>query len=199
MKIYTRGGDQGETSLFGGRRVAKDHVRIESYGQVDELNALLGVALLHVDHPQLQERLRRIQSELFTLGADLATPLDVASDYVVRMDQAPVARLEQEIDQAEAELPPLRHFILPGGGAGAAHLHLARTVCRRAERATARLAGQEPVNPAALVYLNRLSDWLFVMARLVNHREGQAETPWISPRLAQDAPDRASEESSDTP
>ncbi len=194
MKIYTRGGDQGETSLFGGRRVAKDHVRIESYGQVDELNALLGVALLHVDQPGLgglREQLQRIQSELFTLGADLATPLDVASDYVVRMDQAPVARLEQEIDLAEAELPPLRHFILPGGAAGAAYLHLARTVCRRAERATARLAAQEPVNPVTLVYLNRLSDWLFVMARLVNHREGQAETPWISPRMASDAPNQA--------
>jgi len=192
VKIYTKTGDQGQTSLFGGRRVAKDHVRIDSYGQVDELNALLGVVLLHVNQPQLQEQLRRIQSELFVLGADLATPLDVASDHVVRMDQAPVARLEQEIDQAEAELPPLRHFVLPGGGAGGAHLHLARTVCRRAERATARLAAQEPVNPAALIYLNRLSDWLFVMARLVNHREGQTELPWISPRSAQDTSDRPS-------
>ncbi len=182
MKIYTRTGDEGMTGLFGGQRVSKDSPRVEAYGAVDEANALLGVvrALLAADDP-LQERLTQVQGDLFVVGADLATP-DIegkrASSYVPRVSEADGTRLEGWIDEAEAELEPMRTFILPGGTLAAAQLHFARTVCRRAERRTVGLAHTEPISPHIRTYLNRLSDLLFVWARLVNARAGVAETPW---------------------
>jgi cob(I)alamin adenosyltransferase len=180
MKIYTKTGDAGETGLFAGGRVAKDNLRVETYGAVDELNAVIGLART-VAEGELAAALARISSELFSLGADLATPLDAATAWIVRVDDTLTARLETEIDRFETELPPLTNFILPGGAPVAAQLHLARTVCRRAERRAVQLARAEPVNDAALRYLNRLSDWLFVAARLANHRAGRPDEPWISP------------------
>ena len=180
MKIYTKTGDAGETGLFAGGRVAKDNLRVETYGAVDELNAVIGLARTAAEG-ELDAALARISSELFSLGADLATPLDAATAWIVRVDDTLTARLEGEIDRFETELPPLTNFILPGGAPVAAQLHLARTVCRRAERRAVQLARAEPLNDAALRYLNRLSDWLFVAARLANHRAGRPDEPWISP------------------
>jgi cob(I)alamin adenosyltransferase len=181
MKIYTRTGDDGTTSLFGGGRVPKHHARIEAYGSVDEANAVLGLARAHAAaHPEgipVSDLLRQIQSDLFVLGADLATPLDARAD-VPRMTPAYIERLETEIDRHEADLPPIRTFILPDGGPLGATLHVARTVCRRAERLVTALAAEEPVNPQAPIYLNRLSDLLFVLARWTNHHDGSGETPW---------------------
>ena len=190
MKTYTKTGDAGETGLFGGGRVRKDHPRVAAYGAVDELNAALGLArALGVDNSnesenenenedELDERLDRIQGELFTLGADLATPFDKLPGRLTRMDDKAVAALEREIDAMETELEPLRSFILPGGSPGGAALHLARTVCRRAEREIAALAAREPVNDACLRYVNRLSDWLFAAARWANARAGCSERVW---------------------
>jgi cob(I)alamin adenosyltransferase len=161
--------------------VSKDDARVEAYGCVDELNAVIGLVRAEPPDTELDGALRRIAGELFSLGADLATPLDASASWVVRVDEAMVARLEAEIDRFETELAPLRHFILPGGSPAGALLHLARTVCRRAERRTVSLAHTTPINDAALRYLNRLSDWLFVAARLANQRAGRAEEPWISP------------------
>lgn len=179
MKIYTRTGDKGETGLFGGERVSKDALRVQAYGGVDELNAVLGVARTFALDPDLDAAVERIQNELFVLGADLATPGE--AKYIPRMDEAPVTRMEQEIDQFEHELEPLKNFILPGGTPAAAYLHLARTVCRRAERGVVTLHNQEPINQAALHYLNRLSDWLFTLARLANARRGISDVPWVKP------------------
>ncbi len=180
MKIYTRSGDDGETSLYGGQRVWKDALRVQTYGTVDECNAALGVALTQIPDPELQEVIQRIQGELFEVGADLATPL-ARGETVPRVQSGETQRLEQEIDLFEAELTPLRQFILPGGGSGGAVLHLARTVCRRAERHLVTLEQSEDINPEVGRYLNRLSDHLFVLARLVNHRAQRSETPWIRP------------------
>ena len=185
MKIYTRTGDDGTTGLFGGQRVGKDAPRVEAYGTVDETNALIGVvrALLPADDP-LQERLEAVQASLFVVGADLATPEiegKRASSYVPRVSDEDVTLLEQWIDEVDAELEPMRTFILPSGVPAAAHLHLARTVCRRAERRVVTLSHVESVAGAARIYLNRLSDLLFVWARLVNARAGTSETPWVAP------------------
>ena len=186
MRIYTRTGDQGETGLFGGQRVAKNHPRVAAYGEVDELNSLLGVCVALTDHAETRALLEALQGELFVLGSDMATPTEegdaVGRRNVPRVTEGMVAALETLIDQAEDGLPPLRTFILPGGTPLAAHLHLARSVCRRAERAALTAAGRESINPDAIVYLNRLSDLLFTLARAANHREGQAETPWTPPR-----------------
>ena len=183
MRIYTRTGDQGETGLFGGQRVLKNHPRVAAYGEVDELNAVLGLCLACGSDPELNALLERIQGELLALGADLATPLDegetVGSRRVPRVSEGMVAALEGLIDRWEEGVPPLRQFILPGGTAAGAHLHLARTVCRRAERAVITAAGKETLNPETIVYLNRLSDLLFTLARAANHRAGERETPWI--------------------
>ncbi|MDO5605593.1 MAG: cob(I)yrinic acid a,c-diamide adenosyltransferase [Paracoccus sp. (in: a-proteobacteria)] len=170
-RIYTRTGDDGTTALSDGRRVAKHDLRVETYGTVDELNAALGLCRLHAGGA-MAERVAVIQNELFDLGADLSRP-DMAADAqaphpVLRMTAAPVTRLEAEIDAMNAALQPLRSFVLPGGSALAAHLHLARTIARRAERCAFALAGDDHVNPAALRYLNRLSDWLFTAARHAN-------------------------------
>ncbi len=182
MKIYTKTGDEGKTSLFGGRRVSKAHARIEAYGLADHLNAQLGVVCLHLSSGALLERTQRVQAELFNLGADLATPLDVQNDHIVRLGAREAEQLEREIDEMEETLSPLTTFILPGGTPASAHLHVARTTCRQVERAVVALADREPINQHVATYLNRLSDWLFVLARVANARAGVADVPWISPR-----------------
>ena len=180
VRIYTRTGDDGETGLFGGGRVSKDALRVEAYGAVDELNAVLGCARAHGLPQTLDDALGRIQGELFVVGADLATPRDSRADQsrIVRTDDAMIERLEGEIDAAEEGLAPLTTFILPGGGLAGATLHHARTVCRRAERRVVTLAGREPVTEGVLPYLNRLSDLLFVFARAANAAESRPEQPW---------------------
>jgi cob(I)alamin adenosyltransferase len=180
VPIYTGGGDRGETGLFGGGRVRKDDIRVEAYGAVDELNAWLGVARTASLPPDLDALLARIQGELFVLGADLATPPDSSArgSRVVRLPDGAARGLEPEIDRLDAALPPLRTFILPGGSQGGAALHAARTVCRRAERRVVTLAATSAVSAEAIVYLNRLSDLLFVMARSANARAGIGEAPW---------------------
>ena len=175
-RIYTRGGDQGRTSLGDGTRVAKHALRVETYGTVDEANATLGLARLHTTGP-VDAMLARIQNDLFDLGADLCRPGD-GSDGKLRIAPAQVERLEQEIDLLNAELPELRSFILPGGTPAAAALHLARTVVRRAERHAVALAEQEPISAEAVKYLNRLSDHLFVLARVVNDG-GAKDVLWV--------------------
>ena len=180
-RIYTRTGDQGETALGNGTRVAKHALRVATYGTVDEVNATVGLARLHAAGPT-DEALARIQNDLFDLGADLCTP-DIENDATaahprLRIVAAQVARLEREIDAMNAELEPLRSFILPGGTAFAAQLHLCRTVCRRAERCVVELASTETVNGEALRYLNRLSDWFFVAGRVANDG-GRADLLWV--------------------
>jgi cob(I)alamin adenosyltransferase len=181
-RIYTRTGDQGTTALASGERRPKCDLRIESYGTVDETNACIGLARLHTADHAIDPMLGRIQNDLFDLGADLATP-GFEQDHAaprprLRIVPAQVARLETEIDAMNAGLAPLRSFVLPGGTKLAAHLHLARTVCRRAERLAVALAGAEPVNPEAVRYLNRLSDWLFVAARVANDG-GAVDVLWV--------------------
>lgn len=184
MKLYTRTGDAGETSLFDGRRVRKDDARVDAYGDVDELNAWLGVvraALAGVSAPGVRtfdDALVHIQRDLFAIGAELADPADKIADRVTKaaVGDDDVERLERLIDRLEGDVPPLRRFILPGGTPAGAALHVARTVCRRAER---RVVGLEPpVKPVLLRYVNRLSDLLFVMARAVNHGAGLPEPEW---------------------
>ena len=171
-RIYTRGGDQGETSLCDGSRVKKQSLRVEAYGTVDEANAAIGLARLHATGETL-DMLARIQHDLFDLGADLCTPESGQhGQQALRIIPAQTERLEREIDAMNAELPPLDSFILPGGTPLAAALHLARTITRRAERLVAALADAEPVNPDALKYLNRLSDHLFVLSRAANRPAG---------------------------
>ncbi len=180
-KIYTKTGDAGETALGNGARVAKHAMRVTAYGTADELNAFVGVARLGaVD--ETDKALERIQNDLFDLGADLCRPdmeKDAESEYPpLRMADAQVQRLESEIDAMNANLEPLRSFILPGGAALAANLHVCRTVARRAERLAVELATMEAVNPAAVKYLNRLSDWFFVAARVANDM-GRADVLWV--------------------
>ncbi len=183
MRIYTRTGDQGETGLFGGGRVRKDSLRVEAYGEVDELNAVIGMALSAEPFADLREVLARLQTELFVLGADLATPRDspvaAGARDAPRVTAEMVGRLEADIDRCETDLEPLRQFILPGGAHAAATLHLARCVCRRAERRLVRLAAGEDLGPHALTYVNRLSDLLFVLARAANQHARHDETPWL--------------------
>ena len=183
-KIYTRTGDDGTTGLVDGSRRAKHDLRMNAIGEVDELNSALGFAALAVEDATLVD-LRRIQNDLFDLGADLATPLGtvggadfVPSDMVLRTVAAQVAWLERAIDAANAPLAPLTSFILPGGSEAAARVHLARAIARRAERAATALAAAEPVNPQALGYLNRLSDYLFVLARAIN-ASGDGDVQWV--------------------
>ena len=185
MKIYTKTGDRGETGLFGGHRVRKDDARVEAYGEVDELNSVLGVAAARLDgagQADVSAELRRIQADLFTIGANLATPRPEdrgrPNAHIPELDSGRVPALEQWIDRAEEELEPLRTFVLPGGTEAAAFLHLARTVCRRAERRAVTLAREAHIDETFLVYLNRLSDLLFVLARLANRRAGVQDVPW---------------------
>lgn len=181
MKIYTKTGDRGDTGLFGdSRRVSKASVRVSAYGEVDELNSVIGLVLSEPFDPAVSGLLIEVQSRLFDVGAELATvPDSKVSLGIALVAEADVEKLEQAIDNAERELSPLKTFVLPGGCRAAAYLHLARTVCRRAERAMVALAAEEPVRPEALRYVNRLSDALFVFARLANHRANIADVPWV--------------------
>jgi len=185
MKIYTRTGDAGQTSLFADGRVSKDNVRLHAYGSVDELNSLLGVVLAVGLSDVLSAGVRRVQHDPFVVGADLATPLDAGSSHALRVGPEHAQALEAEIDEWEALLPPLKHFILPGGSLGAALLHQARTVCRRAERWGVALQASESINGEVLRYLNRLSDWLFVAARCANRDANVAEVEWQRPNGAE--------------
>ncbi len=181
MRIYTRTGDEGQTGLFGGGRVAKDDPRVEAYGDVDELNAALGLARAIEPDPRIDEILVAVQRDLFAIGALLATP-DPARmrEHLTkaRIDEGRITQLELDIDHGEAELTPLRAFILPGGTPKAATLHVARTVCRRAERRVVHLAQTVDLPPLAAIYLNRLSDLLFVLARVATRRAGTGEVTW---------------------
>ena len=177
-RIYTRGGDKGETSLGDGSRVGKQDLRVAAYGTVDETNGVVGLARLHTQG-EADAMLARIQNDLFDLGADLCTPEGGRkAEGALRIVDAQVDRLEREIDRMNAELEPLTSFILPGGTAASAHLHLARTVARRAERLICDLAEKEEVNPAAIRYINRLSDHLFVLARWENGK-GERDVLWV--------------------
>ena len=181
MRIYTRTGDTGETGLIGGQRVPNDDPRVEAYGTVDELNAVLGVARCYLaELPDLDALLERFQSELFDIGAELASPPERATQFQ-SLEERHIAAIEEAIDRLEEELPPLRQFILPGGTPASAYLHLARTVCRRAERRVVHLSRVSTVNAAIIKYLNRLSDLLFVMARVANHRAGVEDVKWGEP------------------
>ncbi|TVP43743.1 MAG: cob(I)yrinic acid a,c-diamide adenosyltransferase [Gemmatimonadales bacterium] len=181
MKIYTRTGDQGETALFGGGRVPKCHPRVEAYGTVDELNAQLGRSVVAVADPEVRNRLRLVQHDLFALGAILASPPDeagVRNPNVPSLPEHRIGQMEDWMDEADRELAPLRNFILPGGTPGAAELHVGRTVCRRAERGVVELAPEEPASDLLIRYLNRLSDLLFTLARLENRRAGHEDVVW---------------------
>jgi cob(I)alamin adenosyltransferase len=178
MKIYTKTGDKGETGLFKGPRVPKHNFRVEAYGDVDELNAVIGTLLVHINDEGVRELLEPIQHELFEVGADLATPLQEPDDPRLRIKEEFTNRLEKHIDKVEGRLPELKYFILPGGSPGGAMLHLARTVCRRAERSVTRLQEVDAINPEIIRYLNRLSDLLFVLARAENQANGKPEIPW---------------------
>ena len=181
MKIYTKTGDQGSTGLFGGGRVPKDDIRVEAYGDVDELNAVIGVARSVEMMPRIDEVLVPIQRDLFAIGALLATPdRDKMALHLkkARIDEARIEALERAIDEGEAELEPLTAFIVPGGTPKAAALHVARTVCRRAERHVVRLQHDVELPPLAVIYLNRLSDLLFTLARVASRRAGAGEVTW---------------------
>ena len=185
MKIYTKAGDDGWTALFGGGRVPKAALRVEAYGTVDELNSVLGMAVTQIQDETIRTRVEGLQHDLFTIGADLATP--PAQEGRTRPQTPPlpvgsVARMEAWIDEATEELPELRAFILPGGTSGAAALHVARTVSRRAERVVVALAEADTVDEMVIRYLNRLSDFLFTMARLENHRAGAPDVEWTQPQ-----------------
>jgi cob(I)alamin adenosyltransferase len=179
MKIYTKSGDRGKTSLLGGQRVSKDVLRIEAYGTVDELNSALGVARASKPAAELDRILGSVQRDLFILGADLAAPAGKRRSLKQVLTEEHVVRLEQTIDSLDVQLAPLKNFIIPGGSPIAAQLHLARTVCRRAERLVVRLAKKEKVGKMNMKYLNRLSDALFVVARYANRVEGISDVPWF--------------------
>ena len=181
MRIYTRTGDKGQTGLFGGGRVAKDDPRVDAYGDVDELNAVLGMARSIEMMPRIDEVLAPVQRDLFAIGALLATPdHDKMQQQLTkaRIDEGRIAQLERAIDEGESELEPLKAFILPGGTPKAAALHVARTVCRRAERKVVHLQREVALPELVVVYLNRLSDLLFVLARVANKRAGAGEVTW---------------------
>lgn len=179
MKIYTKGGDTGETSLFGGQRVSKSSKRIDAYGTVDELNSILGMVIAAQPSAATREVLNKVQHQLFVLGADLATPITNEA-RISRIGEDEINFLEQQIDAMEENLPPLKNFILPGGSSAGATLHLARTVCRRAERIAVDCKESEDLTELSIQYMNRLSDFLFVLARHENLNTGTEETPWIS-------------------
>lgn len=183
-KIYTRGGDKGKTSLVGGKRVSKDNARIDAYGSVDEANSVIGIARLSTEGAA-DEMLARIQNDMFDLGADLATPVKdeenpdfTPGEMTLRVSEAQVTRLENEIDKMNTELAPLTSFTLPGGSHASAYLHQARTVTRRAERHAITAASSESMNPIAIKYLNRLSDHLFVLTRYLNDK-GAGDVLWV--------------------
>ncbi len=185
MKIYTKTGDLGDTSLFSGKRVRKNNIRIDSYGTIDELNSYLGLIRDHTENRELHDNLIRIQSKLFTLGAMLATPTETGSKkekksklQIDLIGPDDISHLENEMDRMNETLPEMTHFILPGGHPAVSFCHVARCVCRRAERKTVELHDLEGVDPQILVYLNRLSDYLFVLARKLTRDNGAEEVPW---------------------
>lgn len=192
MKIYTKKGDKGNTSLFGGRKVSKSIVRLEVIGCLDELNSIIGMAIAELSEKQkktqekapeneVSAKLERIQGEILQVGSDIATPYSASTSFqknIARIDHEPIARLEKEIDEMEANLPKLRYFILPGGSKASSIIQLARAVTRRAERNTVRLGKGAKVNPQVLTYLNRLSDWLFIYARYLNQAQKEPERIW---------------------
>lgn len=184
MKIYTKTGDKGDTSLYGGSRISKNSPRISAIGEIDELNATFGVLIQKIASPKLnrvKDMLFNIQNELFVIGADMATPYSTNKGLkILRIKISQVATLENLIDKFENDLDPIRNFILPGGSELGALLHHARSVCRRAERSVVYVSEAERINPNVVIYLNRLSDLLFVTARYVNKKLGEEETPWIS-------------------
>jgi cob(I)alamin adenosyltransferase len=180
MKIYTRTGDRGDTSLYGGQRVPKDALRIEAYGTIDELNSVLGAVRADNTDEEIDSILTQVQHRLFELGADLATPRSVSKKRIKRFDPEDAKPLEKIIDALGGHLKPLRSFVLPGGSPVAARIHFARTVCRRAERTVVRLSRNEEIGEGITVYLNRLSDMLFVLARYANHVAKVTETKWKS-------------------
>lgn len=178
-KIYTRGGDKGKTSLGNGERVDKNSIRVEAFGTVDETNAVLGIAIVNLKSP-LKEMIFRIQNDLFDLGADLCVPDNKKIDYEpLRINQFQVDRLEEEIDTMNSNLDSLKSFILPGGTLESAYLHLARTTARKAERLMVELSHKENINPISIKYINRLSDHLFVIARLVNKDNNEPDVLWV--------------------
>jgi cob(I)alamin adenosyltransferase len=179
-RIYTRTGDGGETGLVGGGRVSKDSLRVEAYGNVDELNSVLGIVRAFLMDKELDDALAEIQADLFVVGADLASTSDARQRNIPRISQERITRMERTIDKFEAELSPLTAFILPSGGTTGSLLHNARTVARRAERRIVTLNKAESINEQIVPYMNRLSDLLFVMARVANRRGGQPETEWRS-------------------
>jgi len=179
MKIYTKKGDGGQTSLFGGQKVSKGSARIDAYGSVDELNSVVGMAISFGLSTKGRKYLEEVQHQLFILGADLATPANEKA-RIERIGAPEIRYLEEAIDDLEEDLPPLKNFILPGGSHTGATLHLARTTCRRAERITVACRQEEQISGHCVTYLNRLSDFLFVLARYENQQSGQKETPWIS-------------------
>ncbi len=184
MKIYTKTGDKGQTSLYGGTRVSKSSLRVESYGNIDELNSFIGVAKSQIENQNVNDQLRTIQFDLFTLGSESATPADklMLANGQPRLplliSETEIEELEQWMDQMEETLEPLQYFILPGGGKAATALHVARTVCRRAERGLILLQEEEEVRPEMIKYLNRLSDYLFVLARYVSKLQNEPEEYW---------------------
>ncbi|MBI1827102.1 MAG: cob(I)yrinic acid a,c-diamide adenosyltransferase [Planctomycetes bacterium] len=180
MKLYTKTGDDGTTGLFGGTRVSKNHPKVAAYGEVDELNAFIGAATAACKSADTRQKLLEIQADLFHVGAELATPSDAKP--VQQLEPGAIARMELWIDQASDATPELRTFILPGGSPAAAQLHVARGVCRRAERALVSLTGSDRARPELIVYLNRLSDLLFALARVENQAVGVADVPWNPPR-----------------
>jgi cob(I)alamin adenosyltransferase len=180
MKIYTKTGDRGDTGLFGGARVSKASLRVEAYGELDELNSVIGLVRTEPFDDEIDQLLARVQSRLFDLGAELATaPDSKVALGIPLVDEAEVHLLEEAIDRAEIELTPLKTFVLPGGSRAAAYLHLARTVCRRAERKLVLLSQTEGVRELCIHYVNRLSDTCFVLARLANKRAGVVDVPWV--------------------
>ena len=183
MKIYTKTGDKGETGLFGGKRVQKSSIRISAYGTVDELNAALGLSICYVQNQKVKSVLQRLQHQLFVVGADLATPLETESKNlsIPRVSAEEITESEAAIDLFEKELEPLQYFVLPGGSKAAAQLHVARTICRRAEREVVLLAQQEEINPNIVILLNRISDLLFVLSRIENKTSGIPDQKWEKP------------------
>ena len=180
MKIYTKTGDKGMTSLFGGERVWKDHLRIEAYGSVDEINSFIGLAQCEISDKEISPVLTEIQNELFVVGSDLATPIgqENSNSKISRIDEGYSKKIEKQIDSFNDKLPELKHFILPGGTKGAALLHTARTICRRAERKVITLSKAEKIGDNISIYLNRLSDFLFVLARYENHVSNTPDVEW---------------------
>jgi cob(I)alamin adenosyltransferase len=181
MKLYTKTGDDGSTGLFGGKRVAKNSRRIQTIGDIDETNSAIGIARAISTLPDISDPLLQVQNRLFEAGADIATPIDARSGNVIRLEESRITEIEAMIDKACLGLPEMKSFILPGGTQLASQLHLARSICRRAERATLSLAQNEDgnLNPFILIYLNRLSDLLFALARRANHAQAVDDIPWL--------------------